>query len=426
MTHEEINEAERALLYYCSQSRELLTRVKPDFFPNPKRRAVFEALVSAGEGEDLQRVFFRAGKDNGFTAFELVDVHHDIYPVLAEEIIRGAFVESAISYALRDLGEMESPYHALTALMTETQRIYETVYQEAPPPSRHETFKTTMTTGTHFYKTGIAEIDRQIAGFEGGYFVLIGARPGTGKSSLGTTLSLNMAMAGIGNDLHQYEMTQDQTTRYYVSRMSLMHEPAVSIERMRAMAAREVRYEEQEMNHVLGLSEHLNSYDIGIHSCAGMDIRRLWEKIERSNRPVHIIDHMLRIPAQGKFGTQEERLAFIGRGTNTVSKKTGKCIIGLMQLNRASETANRAPILSDMRGTGAWEEEADVVMMLHESIEDQSGLPPGISSVQVHFHKVREGSVGKRNVHVNRPFAFFHDPPDPRMPNVQWGTQDPF
>jgi replicative DNA helicase len=205
----------------------------------------------------------------------------------------------------------------------------------------------------------------------------------------------------------QYERIPEQSSRYLIARASLQTDWPIGIARMRRLSGRLDDFMPGEFNHIENLSRIVSEWPLNVIHCSGQDVRILCAKIERSKSDVHIIDHLSIIPVEGE-DTEYRIMTKVSNMLRQTAKRTKKCIVGLLQMNRAIDGQERRPVMSDLRGSGHLEQDADVIVFLHPAKETPLDTPD-IGAVEFIHAKVREGMIGTRTSFFHRPYAYFFD-----------------
>jgi len=131
-----------------------------------------------------------------------------------------------------------------------------------------------------------------------------------------------------------------------------------------------------------------------------------------------VVDYLQLIAADGRLQSRENQISDISRGLKSMAKELDVPVLVLSQLNRDSEKEKREPRLSDLRESGAIEQDADVVMLLgkHRKGEDVREMDAGGESdeqsedfepIVLILAKQRNGPTGKINLAFRRKFTRF-------------------
>jgi len=216
-----------------------------------------------------------------------------------------------------------------------------------------------------YHKTGMGPLDKKIIGIFDGQLVIIAGRPGRGKSTL-----LLQILKGLGLKtlLFSLEMKWAELYAKYLSAQA-------GVESWRIEAK---RLEEAEMKNVIDAQQYLRSYLKLITVCDRdvnfSRIKSISKKmIERSGIQCIAVDY-LQLIAGAHGDNQNLRIANMTREFKKIAHDNDIPFILLSQLSRESDKAGRRPCLSDLRDSGAIEQDADVVLFVHEDKDEKFEL----------------------------------------------------
>ncbi len=237
--------------------------------------------------------------------------------------------------------------------------------------------------------TGFEELDRITAGFQNSDFILVAARPAVGKTAFVLNIAQYVAIhAQIPVALFNLEMSKEQL----VNRI-LCCEAMVDSQKLRTGKLDEEDW--QKIGMALG---PLSEAPIYIDDTAGstiMDIRAKARRLKLEKKVgLVVIDYLQLIQGRGRENRQQE-ISDISRQLKILAKELNVPVVALSQLSRGVESrSDKRPILSDLRDSGAIEQDADIVMFLYrddyyEEDSDQKNI------VEVSIAKHRNGSTGK-------------------------------
>lgn len=209
--------------------------------------------------------------------------------------------------------------------------------------------------------TGFSDINTILSGLQRGKVVIIGSRPGMGKSLLSLNIGLNIAKGAHGVGIFSLAESAPQIMMRLISMESQV--PMTTILNGRIN-------KETELPKIMDACETLYSLPIVIQedSCSIEEIEeQLIElKHQQENLGVVIVDYIGLVQSSNYLVTQREAIAAATRRLKHLARKLQICILVISQLNRSLEQRiDKRPILSDLRGTGALEQDADVVCFLY-------------------------------------------------------------
>ena len=263
--------------------------------------------------------------------------------------------------------------------------------------------------------SGFVELDRKTRGFKPGQMIVIGARPGAGKTAIaGNIIAYTALEAGLPVGVFTLEMTKEEYHKRLLSSCSGVPSDVLEDGTMN---------QEQFKNVSLTLSR-LSGSKIVIEDKSGLTINQL---AARARRMVHrhkikllVVDYLQLLLPSKKAQNRTQELAEISTGVKTLAKDLGVPIIALAQLNRASEKDNREPLLSDLRDSGSIEQDADIVALLHAkpTKEESEDVPTDLL-----IRKHRNGPTGRIPMVFRKAITRFEvekwTPPAPKKENVR-------
>jgi replicative DNA helicase len=242
--------------------------------------------------------------------------------------------------------------------------------------------------------TGFTDLDRLTAGFQKSDMIVLAARPGMGKTAFVLSMARNTAVQfNQGVAIFSLEMSNVQLTK----RMMAM-ETGISSEKFRKGFSDEADWETLHSK-ISGLADA----PLFIDDTPGLSIFELRAKCRRLKMQhdiqMVIIDYLQLMTAGIKGGNREQEISTISRSIKEIAKELNVPIIALSQLSRSVETrgGDKRPMLSDLRESGAIEQDADMVCFIYRPeyyglIEDENGMPTdGIGEIIVAKH--RNGSL---------------------------------
>ncbi|SDT92113.1 primary replicative DNA helicase [Verrucomicrobium sp. GAS474] len=266
--------------------------------------------------------------------------------------------------------------------------------------------------------TGFTQLDQMTTGWQPGDMVVLAARPGVGK----TALALSFARYAMKE---RYDEKRDAWVKpgYGVGFFSLEMTNAQLILRLMASVAgfdlKKIRtgdIDEFEMSGLRQMSEDMKQWPLYLDDSSHLTINQLRGKARRMKQRYDIdllvIDYLQLLhseSAQAKENRQNE-VAEISRGIKGLAKDLGIPIIVLAQLNRRAEEGKTEPALHNLRESGAIEQDADMVLMLHRQEQEEDAAPSATRNYSLIIAKQRSGPTGKLDVRFNPAYTRFEDP----------------
>lgn len=250
------------------------------------------------------------------------------------------------------------------------------------------------TDGVSGVPTGFTDLDRLTGGFQKSDMIVLAARPGMGKTAFVLSLARNTAIQfGQGVAFFSLEMSSVQL----IKRMMSM-ETGISSEKLRKGFT-----SQDDWDQLHGRINPLAEAPVFIDDTPALSIFELRAKCRRLKMQhdiqMVIIDYLQLMTAGNKNGNREQEISTISRSIKEIAKELNVPIIALSQLSRSVETrgGDKRPMLSDLRESGAIEQDADMVVFIYRPeyyglVEDENGMPTeGIGEIIVAKH--RHGSL---------------------------------
>ena len=238
--------------------------------------------------------------------------------------------------------------------------------------------------------TGFTELDNRTAGFHGSDLILIAARPAMGKSAFALNIATNAAVrANVPVMIFSLEMSQEQM----VNRI-LCSEAMVDSNKLRTG-----KLDEDDWTKLAGKIGQLAEAQIYIDDTPGISVTEIRAKCRKlkleKGLGMVVIDYLQLVQGTNRrSGTREQEISEISRSLKILAKEIGVPVIALSQLSRAVEQRpDHRPMLSDLRESGAIEQDADIVMFLYrDDYYNQDSEKKNIAEVIIAKH--RGGSTG--------------------------------
>ena len=238
--------------------------------------------------------------------------------------------------------------------------------------------------------TGFDDLDYRTAGLHGSELILLAARPAMGKTAFVLNIAANAALRGnTGVAIFSLEMSKDQL----VNRI-LCSEAMVDSNKMRTGKLEENDWEK--LAQAIGPLSEANIFIDDTPGITVMEIRTKCRKLKlEKNIGLVVIDYLQLITGNSKKGgSREQEISEISRSLKILAKELNVPVIALSQLSRAVEQRpDHRPMLSDLRESGAIEQDADIVMFLYrDDVYNKESEKKDIAEVII--AKQRGGSTG--------------------------------
>lgn len=253
-------------------------------------------------------------------------------------------------------------------------------------------------------RTGFHDLDRMTAGLQAGDLIILAARPSMGKSSLSMNIAENVAIAeGLPVLVFSMEMSAPQLALRMVG----------SVGRIDQSRLKTGRLADDEWNRLSEAVERMSRARVFIDETPGLTPGELRARARRQARTcgqlgLVVVDY-LQLMSGG--GTSEENrateLGEISRGLKALAKELQCPVMALSQLNRSVEGRNdKRPMMSDLRDSGALEQDADSVLMIYrDDYYHKDSKEPGVAEIII--AKQRNGPTGTVKLAFLRPLTKF-------------------
>lgn len=212
-------------------------------------------------------------------------------------------------------------------------------------------------------KTGIVDLDKALGGMHPSDMVVVGARPGVGKTSFGLSVLMNIAKQGKRIAIVSSEMAVDQL----MLRVTAL-EAGIAGNKLR-----DVDLEEADWTRITAMTNRLVNMNFRIYDKPSITIAdvMLQSKAWMLDGGIDfiVIDYLTRVKPVKSCGNQVLDVGDVVTGMKNVARTLNIPVMVLAQLNR--DAANRRPVMSDLRDSGVIEQEADQILMLYRDYENE-------------------------------------------------------
>lgn len=259
--------------------------------------------------------------------------------------------------------------------------------------------------------SGFTKVDRITSGWQRSDLIIIAARPSMGKTAFVLSMARNMAVE------HQRPIAFFSLE---MSALQLVNRLIVGETQLASDKIRNGRLENYEWEQLEYKIKDLEQAPIYIDDTPAISIFELRAKCRRlkqkHNVQAIIIDYLqLMTGPANSAGSREQEVSSISRSLKSIAKELDVPIIALSQLNRSVEmrSGNKRPQLSDLRESGAIEQDADLVIFIHRpeyyglDVDDDGRSLKGIAEIIIAKH--RNGAVGDVELKFIREYAKFAD-----------------
>lgn len=292
----------------------------------------------------------------------------------AEEDDARRLLESAEQriYSIADRRETHEFVHIKDALMQSFNRLRELENNRAE---------------TIGMQTGFSGLDRVLVGMGKGDLVLIGARPGMGKTSFALNVAVNAAMRSPKKVcIFSLEMSTEQLATRLLASEALVDSTKL----------RSGMLDEDDWTKLGHASARLAGCNILIDDSTGATVTSMKSKLRRvKDIGLVVIDYLGLMQSEKRIENKVQEIADISRNLKLMAKEFGVPVLTCAQLSRASEKRpDGKPVLSDLRDSGAIEQDADIVLFIYRPGEYDKEDPEKQNKAEIIIAKNRHGSQG--------------------------------
>ena len=251
--------------------------------------------------------------------------------------------------------------------------------------------------------SGFIDLDFRTAGFHGSELILIAARPAMGKTAFALNIATNAALrANVPVAVFSLEMSKEQLVNRILCSESIVDSNKV----------RTGKLDEEDWAKLASAIGPLSEAEMYIDDTPGINIMEIRAKCRKlkieKNIGLVVIDYLQLIQGSNRRGgSREQEISEISRSLKILAKELNVPVIALSQLSRAAEQRpDHRPMLSDLRESGAIEQDADIVMFLYrDDYYNQDTEKKDIAEVIIAKH--RGGSTGTVELRWNGSYTKF-------------------
>lgn len=253
---------------------------------------------------------------------------------------------------------------------------------------------------------GIGELDRMITGLNKSDLIILGARPGMGKTSFALNIVRNVAVnTGRTVCFFSLEMTRDQ-----LAQRMLSSEAGIKSEKLRTG-----ELDEDEWTRLAQAGDTLSKADIYFDETSSITVPEMKAKLRRMKKvDLVVIDYLGLMHSARQIDNRVQEISEITRNLKIMAKELKVPVIACAQLSRGTEAKGKShkPALSDLRDSGSIEQDADIVLFLYRDAyydsekSDDEDLSDQTKSECI-VAKNRHGEIGTIPLHWDGQFTRF-------------------
>ncbi|MGN0059986.1 MAG: replicative DNA helicase, partial [Coriobacteriales bacterium] len=244
--------------------------------------------------------------------------------------------------------------------------------------------------------TGYPGIDASLQGLRPGQMVVVGARPGVGKTSFALNLAVNAAAAGASVAFFSLEMSKAEIAQRLLSAQA----------KIPLSAIRGGNIKDDQWPTILDATRDLSQLDIMIDDTPGTTVTEIRAKARRmlKDKPkgMVMVDYLqlLSPPAGGhRADSRATEVSEMSRGIKIMAKDLEVPVVALSQLNRqVTDRKGQRPQLSDLRESGSIEQDADIVILLDRSMTEEEAARDDRPDMNVTEFIIAKNRSGPLNI----------------------------
>ena len=382
------------LLMDNKELHQIYDLLKPDMFQDPVLKEIYREIVKLYDiGQPANLVTITQGVESEsytreyitqvlrdcallpYTSTELKSYAESVVRDYKAEVFRNILTRTQVTaagveYQIADtIQELEALKRSeknkskkLTAMVSEYQDQY---FQERKEEKLY---------------TGFSKLDEITGGLEGGDVIVIGARPGVGKSAFTSQIILEMAKAGKRIGFYNLEMSEKQVYERLLSNQS-----GIRLNRIR----RAIQFLGDEKERFESANQMLGKMDILISS-GTKSVSEIRNECRHQELDCIIIDYLQLVRADTRYQSRASEVGAISKAIKALAMELNVPIIALSQLNRTSEMREtKEPTMGELREAGDIEQDASIIILLW-NLDNEDKTRKGLK-----VDKNRQGELGK-------------------------------
>ncbi|HEV8196127.1 MAG TPA: replicative DNA helicase [Gemmatimonadales bacterium] len=258
--------------------------------------------------------------------------------------------------------------------------------------------------------SGFTDLDALTSGFQKSELIIVAARPSMGKTAFCLNIATNAAHKGHGVAIFSLEMSKDSLVQRMLCAEAMIDSQAV----------RQGRIRDSDYPKLARASGILQQCPMWIDDSPALTLLEMRGKARRLRAEAEvglvIVDYLQLMRSPEYSDNRVQEISDISRSLKALARELEIPVIALSQLSRASEQrgGDRTPMLSDLRDSGAIEQDADVVIFIHrpemykdlrDKAEEKGENIEGLADI--HLAKHRNGPTGNLKLHFHKQFTRF-------------------
>lgn len=258
-------------------------------------------------------------------------------------------------------------------------------------------------------RTGFAGLDFATTGFHGGELIIIAGRPGQGKTGFAMNIAANVSVNGPSDGLRTSAVFSLEMTERKLIKRLFGSGAEVNGQRIRSG-----RLLDSDWPKLARAADRLFDAKLVIDDRSALTVMQLRTSCRRMRRrypdlALIVVDYLQLMTGSGRAGQREQEVADISHGLKGIAKDLDLPVLALAQLNRSNERReDKRPTLSDIRESGAIEQDADLIIAMHRP-ELYSKKPEDKGTAEACVLKQRDGPTGTIRLAFRAEWTRFDD-----------------
>ena len=386
------NDAERAVLGALLLNDEYINTISeiivPDDFYSPAHKIIYQAilelsqkhkridivtlqdeLIKKGELDTIGGIIYLVSLQEDIPAVGLIVQHATI---IKEKSVLRQLINSAATIITNCYTQDQ---HSIDAVLDDAEKTIFNISNKRSSSSfiqldiwlkktfQHLSDIKSHTKGITGIPSGFQHLDQMTSGFQNSDFIVLAARPSMGKTALSMSIALAAARSGFATGIFSLEMSAEQLTLRLLSAESGIGHHNI----------RNATISSDEWIDLTNVAAQLAEMKIFIDDTAMLNIMDLRAKARKLKAEhglqILVIDYLQLLHSNKKHENRHQEVSDISRSLKALAKELNIPIIALSQLSRAVDSRmDKRPMLSDLRESGAIEQDADLIMFLYRDV----------------------------------------------------------
>ncbi len=406
--------------FYIEEHRQIFTAMQTMFLQSRRVDTVtlLNTLIKGGAYDEQSGVaYLRSLAESVPSAANIVDYAKIVKEkALLRRLISACDEISATAYA--ENGEIDA------ILDASAQKIFDVAQKQDSKDFRHISevmqvvykdlqYKSEHPGEVSGVKTGFSELDNTLVQLGKGDLVLVGARPGMGKTSFVMNIAVEVAKkTGKAVACFSLEMPAEQLAMRMLSGEAMVDSRAI----------RSGQFSDTDWENIADATVSLAGCDIWIDDTADITPTDMKAKLRRvKNLGMVVIDYLQLMQSGKSIENRVQEVGDISRNLKIMAKDFGVPILCCAQLSRGPESRTvKKPMLSDLRDSGSIEQDADIVLFLYRDEYykdvDPKAQETAANTAEIIIAKNRHGAVGSVLMGWNAQFTKFRSLEDSSLP----------